>query len=174
MEQHPISVRPRLSPRLKQPWVILFLALTSLLPGCDTIWNLTNRGALERDIVDLFRNQGLAITNLKCNMIGTSRSATCKFRASAEQVASLVRSLNLKEVETEDATKGNSVLSVPEANVGCMTCPPFAKRPRMRIYLSERRPRELRLKSGSAFEYLVLLQRLDTDEVCVQIAYSYG
>ena len=44
----------------------------------------------------------------------------------------------------------------------------------MKIYSPERRAKELRLKSGGAFEYLILFQDLGSDRLCIQISYAYG
>jgi len=107
-------------------------------------------------------------------MIGTTRGATCEIRASADQVSSIVRRLNLKEVEGQDMSKANLQLKLPQLKEGCLACRSFKNVSKIRAYLSGRRPSELRLKSGVAFEYLILFQDLDTDKVCVQVSYSYS
>jgi len=152
---------------------ILGLLLTVLM-GCETIWNYGNKWALKKDIVELFKKNGVVIKDPVCNMVGTSRDATCEFYASVDQVSSLARSLNLKEVEGEGGSMANLLLKVPESKVGCLICRSFKNVSKIRVYMSGQRPIELRLKSGAAFEYLILFQDLDTDKVCVQVSYSYG
>jgi hypothetical protein len=138
------------------------------------LWNYGNRPALKRHIVELFQKHGVTINDPVCNMIGTTRGATCEFQASAHQVSSLVQGLNLKEVGVESVSKPNMLLKVNQANVGCLACRSFKNVLKMKVFTSGHRPNELRLKSGSAFDYLILFQDLDTDKVCVQVSYSYS
>lgn len=149
-----------------------FIAFT--LSSCDAAWNLANRRSLENDLTELFNKHGVGVADPVCNMIGTTRSATCEFRASTEQVTSLVGGLNLREVGPEDSTRDCLLTRIPEPNTGCLGCRSLKNAARLRVYLSERRPQELRLKSGGAFEYLILFQDLDTGSVCVQVSYAYG
>jgi len=161
--------------KYRYPLTIFFLSLILInITGCETIWNYGNKRALKKDIIELFKKHGVAIKYPVCNMIGTTRDATCEFRASADQVSSLVRGLNLKEVGVESASKPNMLLKVNQANVGCLACRSFKNVSKIKVFTSGHRPSELRLKSGAAFEYLILFQDLDTDKVCVQVSYSYS
>jgi len=154
-------------------WFLLYLLLTVIM-GCETIWNYSNRGTLKKDIVELFKKHGVVIKDPVCNMIGTSREATCEFRAPADQVSLLVRNLHLKEVGGESTSKADLLLKVPPSNRGCLACPSFKHVSKTRVYRSDHRPSELRLKNGTAFEYLILYQDIETDKVCVHVSYSYG
>lgn len=82
----------RLSP------LVSLLAL-ALLPGCDALWNVANRGGLERDFKVLAQSCGVHVTLTRCRMLGTTREGTCEFTASCGQLDSLVRGLSLKPVE---------------------------------------------------------------------------
>ena len=154
-------------------WFILYFLLTVMV-GCEAIWNYGNKGTLKKDIVELFKKHGVVIKDPVCNMIGTSREATCEFRASIDQVSLLVQNLRLKEVEGEGTSKADWLLKAPPSNGGCLACPSFKHVSKIRIYRSDHRPSELRLKRGTAFEYLILFQDLETNKVCVQLSYSYG
>lgn len=154
-------------------WLLLFILLTVIM-GCEIIWNYGNKGTLKKDIVELFKMHGVVIKDPVCNMIRTSREAICEFRAPADQVSLLVRNLHLKEVEKESTSKADLLLKAPSSNRGCLACPSFKDVSKIRIYRSDHRPSELRLKHGTAFEYLILFQDLETDKVCVQVSYSYG
>ena len=136
------------------------------------IWNYGNKWTLKKDIVELFKKHGVVINDPICNMIGTTRGGICEFRASVDQIASLIRGLRLKEIE--GASKDNLLSKIPQSKNGCLGCRSFKNVLRMRVYTSEQRPPELRLQSGAAFDYLILFQDLDTDNVCVQVSYSYS
>jgi hypothetical protein len=157
-------------------YALLFLLFLLILSStaCDASWNLANRPGLRRDIQTLFKKNGVTIEDLRCNMIGTSRSATCEFRGTPEQVASLVRGLNLKAVETDGQLKEEWMVKIPEARLGCLACDSLKQVSQMKVYLSGRRSKELRLEGDIAFEYLVIFQDLESDRICVQVSYAYG
>ena len=144
------------------------------ITGCDAAWNLANRGSLRSDVTELFKNHGVTVSDLKCNMIGTTRSAVCEFRGKTDQVTSLVRGLKLKALEGGETSREALLRRIPEAPQGCLACFPFQTASQMKIYMSERGAKELRLKSGGAFEYLILFQDLGSSRVCVQVSYAYG
>ena len=152
----------------------LLIALGFLLWGCDTLWNLGHQSSLKNEMGELFKAHGILISQPDCSMIGTTRSATCRFKASTEQVGALVRGLNLQELKADESERETLTRRVPEPNVGCLTCDPFNHLPRMRVYVSERRAKELRLRRGSALEYFTLFQDPQSNQVCVQFSYAYG
>jgi hypothetical protein len=151
-------------------WILACFSFT----GCELIWNYSNKPGLQRDISELFRAHGVTLNQLACNMIGTSRSATCEFRLSPEQITVIVKGLNLKESKGGSLPEENLWKKIPNSKRGCLDCKSFNGVKRIKVYMSEIRAPELRLKSGSAFEYFILFQDLETDRVCIQVSYSYG
>ncbi len=154
--------------------ILLSFSLFFVICSCDLAWNLANRGSLKNDIQELFERYGVLLSDPVCDMIGTTRSGTCQFRASSVEIASLVLGLNLKEVETGEQLDVDLSIKIPESKVGCLACRSFKEVRRMKVFQSERRAKELRLKSGRAFEYFIVFRDLDSDKVCVQVSYAYG
>ncbi len=153
----------------------LFLTVAFFhLVGCESTWNYINQPTLKRDVVELFKSHGVVLNNPHCQMVGTSRSAICELHLTPEQVTLMIKGLNLKEVKLEYSPGENPWTKIPESKKGCLTSKFFQGVKKVNIYLSERRSPELRLKSGSAFEYFILFQDLETDRVCIQISYAYG
>lgn len=150
------------------------LIMAFVLRGCDALWNLGNRGPLIRDLTELFKAQGIRAKDLSYNMIGTSRSGTCELHLSPDEVTRMVKSLNLKELKLENLSGENPWVKNPEPKKGCLTSKFFHGGKQVKGHLSGRRPPELRLKSGPAFEYFILFQDLETDKVCIQVSYAYG
>jgi len=152
----------------------ILIAFGFLLWGCEALWNLGHQSSLKNDIDELFRAHGIVISQPNCNMIGTTRSATCRFKASPEQVGALACGLHLKELKEDETEREVLARRVPEPSLGCLICDPFDRLSRMKVYVSERRAKELRLKRGSALEYLIVFQDPQSDQVCVQFSYAYG
>ncbi len=153
---------------------LLLILAFGYLPGCETIWNYINQPTLKRDVVELFRSHGVALNNPCCRMIGTSRSARCELRLTPEQVNLIVKGLNLKASKLEYLAEGNPWIKIPEPKRGCLTSKFFQGVKQVNVYGVEGRPPQLRLKSGSAFEYFILFQDLESDNVCIQVSYAYG
>lgn len=156
----------RLSP------LVSLLAL-ALLPGCDALWNVANRGGLERDFKVLAQSCGVHVTLTRCRMLGTTREGTCEFTASCGQLDSLVRGLSLKPVEPgsveESFLKRIEASSLYSWSVGVGLDPSGLLR-----YASGRRPRELALKNGTAFEYLILYYHPASGRALARLSYAYG
>lgn len=164
-------------PLMKPIWILALFILSLILiylTGCETIWKCGNNWTLKKDIVELFKKHGVVIADPVCNMIGTTRNATCEFSASAAQVSSLVKGLNLKEVQGEGESKDHLLLKSIPSNGGCLACGSFKNASKIKVYFSGRWPSELQLKRGTAFKYLILFQDLETDKACVQVFYAYG
>lgn len=136
-----------------------------------TAWDGANRDALQRDVGGLLRGHGLTAA-LDCHMIGSTRNAYCTFKAPAAQVALVASALKLKERGVVLDTL--LAVDVAAAPGGCRAAPAFAEPSRVRVLGSERRPPQLALANGAAFEFLVLYRREDSDDVCVQVSYAYG
>ena len=108
--------------------------------GCEVVWNLGNRQALKTNIIELLKIHGVSISNPTCNMIGTSRSATCELRLSPEQISLIVKGLNLKELKGEGPSEEKLWMKIPYPKEGCLTCNSFKEVYRIKVYMSDRRP----------------------------------
>jgi hypothetical protein len=156
----------RIFPRLG----ILLLALTT---GCDVLWNAANRGSLERDFKSLAQSCGVRVTLTRCRMLGTTRDGACEFTTSRGQIDSLVRGLNLKPVEPgseEEASLKRIESSSPYSWSAAAGSDPSS----LVHFASGRRPRELVLKNGAAFEYLILFYDPGSGRALARLSYAYG
>ena len=69
----------------------ILIAFGFLLWGCEALWNLGHQSSLKNEMGELFKAHGILISQPDCSMIGTTRSATCRFKASPEQVEASAR-----------------------------------------------------------------------------------
>jgi hypothetical protein len=145
--------------------LLVLLVAAGLAAGCDTLWNWGNRDGLRQDVEALFRRHGVAVAEPACNMVGTSRTGACVLRAPVAEFPRLVSGLGLQEAGAGDAT-----LAGWQREGGCRSNSGRATK----VYRSERRAPELRLPSGSAFEYLLVYQEERSERLCVQVSYAYG
>ena len=156
----------RIFPRLG----ILLLILTA---GCDVLWNAANRGGLERDFKTLAQSCGVRVTLTQFRMLGTTRDGALEFTASRGQIDSLVRGLNLKPVEpgSEEEVSLKRIESSSPYPWPAKDAPAEAALER---YTSARRPKELVLKNGTAFEYLILIYNPSSGRALARLSYAYG
>jgi len=136
------------------------------LGGCEYLWNLGNQAPLVRDVSELFGAHEITLEKPICNMIGTTRGATCELRLTADQVAAAVRGLGLTEMRAGRAA------SLGQA--GCRLASADHSGAPVRGYESGRQPKASTLRNGAAFSYLRLYYRADTREVCLEVSYAYG
>jgi len=156
----------RIFPRLG----ILLIVLTA---GCDVLWNVANRGGLERDFKSLAQSCGVRVTLTRCRMLGTTRNGACEFTASHGQIDSLVRGLNLKPVDP--GSEQESFVKYIESSSPYSWSPATGSDPSSLIrFASGRRPRELVLKNGTAFEYLILFYDPGSGRALARLSYAYG
>ena len=149
---------------------ILLLVLTS---GCDVLWNAANRGGLERDMKALASSSGVRVTLTKCQMLGATRDGACEFTASQGQIDSLVRGLNLKPVEP--GSEQESFVKYIESSSPYSWSAAAGSDPSGLVrFASGRRPRELVLKNGAAFEYLILYYNPSSGRALARLSYAYG
>ena len=123
---------------------------------------------MERDFKSLAQSCGVRVTLTRCQMLGTTRDGACEFTASRGQIDSLVRSLNLKPVEPgseEEASLKRIESSSPYS---------WSAKAALERYFSARRPKELVLKNGSAFEYLILIYNPNSGRALARLSYAYG
>lgn len=157
-------MRIALPPR---PAAAAALALGFLAGGCARAWDYGNRAGLKSDVAALLAAQAVTPRDLECRMEGTTRDASCAFRASAAEVEALSRGLGLVSVPSGADPSSPLARLVARAPGRCGARALSAAG-------VEGRPASLRLKSGRAFEFLVLFRGPGADEVCLFLSYSYG
>ena len=154
------------------PFYLGLLALLGLA-GCDVLWNAANRGGLDRDFKALASSCGVKVTLTKCQMLGATRDAACEFTATREEIDSLVRGLSLKPVEP--GSEAEALVKYIESSSSYSWSGASGTDPSGLVrYASGRRPRELVLKNGTAFEYLILYYHPASGRALARLSYAYG
>jgi hypothetical protein len=148
--------------------ITLAVYATIALSGCQVLWDFENRSSLKKDVNELISKASVS-ADLRCHMIGTTRSGICEGGLSAAAVESIATQLNLTEVKKLDSSNYDLQVWLADGKSdlieGLKT---------LRIYKSKRRASELRLKNGSNFEYLLLFFDATKKMVRIQVSYAYG
>lgn len=153
---------------LVRSWPVAAAALAlGVLFGCARAWDYGNRAGLRSDVAVLLAGHGVKPADLDCKMEGTTRDASCSFRAPAAVVEALARALALEPVDLVADSRSPLSRLVARAPGRC------AARGVPASGVSGR-PASLRLKSGRAFEFLVLFHADGADEACLFLSYAYG
>jgi len=137
------------------------------LGSCEFIWDAGNRGSLKKDVNELMRTDGAMQQDIDCHMSGTSRTGTCEGRITYEEITKIISTLKLTRVTDNTPTDYEYSSWVKDGK--CSSRQNLELR-----YKSKRRAPELRLKSGSAFEYFLLFYNPEMNETCIQVSYAYG
>ena len=141
-----------------------------LLVGCDLLWDAANRSTLTSDVRELLKMAEALPQQLDCHMVGSTRNAACALRLSQSEVASVIRTFALVRVDPSPVSP--SPFAGLPVHLG-PSCVAGSNAPRVAFGVSGR-PMHLRLRSGSAFEYLLLTLDPSTGQTCVQVAYASG
>ena len=157
--------------RRAAPFALLLLGAAAA--GCEMAWDLANRGELKRDVRKIIEPHGVDVTGGTCHMIGASREGYCVFRASAQQVASLVGRLELREMSSGGTSREGAPYRPAGFDRGCRT-KGFRQEALVGVYGTPYRPQTLRLKGVRGFDYLLLFAPPTAGEICVQVSYAYG
>ena len=161
---------------MRKAW-LLFPILFSA-SGCEFLWNVSNRGALQKDVAELFARQGVTVSEMDCNMLDLSRSAACTFKEVPAQVAALLQRFDLREVV--NAEQGSSAefyhcrQVLEEVKKAGRMPASFSDMSHVRVYGIVGRPPSLKLKNGGQFEFLILFQQTETNDVLAAVSYAYG
>ncbi len=151
--------------------IILFLCLVIfLLTGCDQI----NRAGLSGDLKVLFESHGVEMSNTNCQMIDNSRTGYCSGNLTETDTFNLIKKMQLNRFGKYPVEASKFNISISELNKGCRSLEGLEDDKNINIYWKSERPKQLRLNSGVAFEYLLLFQKRDGRGSCVQLSYSYG
>lgn len=152
----------------------VLLSAVLALSACEVLWDASNRGRATSDIQGLLRAGGLPNPEPKCHMVGTTRDVTCTLRASATEVATVARGLSLQPVEVGDESSGGIERFAAGKQQLCGLATRFGRKSGVKLFGALRRPPQLRLANGSAFEYLLLYHDAESSQVCLELSYSYG
>ncbi|MBK9063207.1 MAG: hypothetical protein IPL89_08430 [Acidobacteria bacterium] len=149
-----------------RPAAVAALALGALV-GCARAWDFGNRAGLLSDVTALLAAHGVTPRNLDCRMEGTTRDASCSFRAPAAEVEALARALALEQVDLAADSRSPlfRLVALAPGRCGARGVPASG---------AAGRPASLRLKSGRAFEFLVLFHADGAEEACLFLSYAYG
>lgn len=158
---------------MRNPHMMLHLlagGLVSLLilSGCSQ----PITGGLAADLTDLTAPHGVTVTN--CRGVDLTRTGFCIVDAAAGDVARLVGGLNLIDMARAASPSDTVELSAWEAEGGCRQQAAFAESEPVQVYKSSRRPASLVGSNGTAFTYLIVYFRDDTDQACLQASYTSG
>ena len=141
----------------------LILALL-MLAAC------TNRVGLEGDIGDLLDNCGVQASIEQVQMSDRSRTGIVVVAIDDAGINALVECLNLQPGGQENAMIAVALDEGRQEfehdyikNIGGLN-----------LYISKRRPVELTLESGTAFEYLLLYHNAAEGKAVIQVSYAYG
>jgi hypothetical protein len=144
------------------------IAVCLLATGCGRVWDAANSKTLDSDVRSLLSASGIPGDFLACHMIETTREAECSFRAGVPAISALSRSLSLSPLQDGPSrgllafVKGKTPPDVPPDWHGVL------------VLAVTGRPPALRLKSGSAFEYLFLFHDATRNVAWLRVAYSSG
>ena len=152
---------------------ILLWALVTL-SACEILWDASNRGRATSDVQALLRVGGLPNAGPKCHMVGTTRNLACNLRASTKEVATVAKGLSLQSVEFVDEPSGSLERFVASKQHYCGLASGLGRKDGVNLFAAHRRPPQLRLANGSAFEYLLLYYDSASSQVCMELSYAYG
>lgn len=138
------------------------------LTGCDR----ANGFFLERDLGALAADKGVELPGLSCRMISGTRTGFCAVQLEPEKAERLIAGLELRRLQSGSPLPLGQAFR--ELDLGCRTLPGFHEISGTPSFWTQGRPAGLRLKNGTAFEYLILLRAGTPADYCVQLAYSYG
>ena len=161
------------------------LFLLGILSGCGSVWNALNRDQLQADVAGLFKREGIGVSHLKCQMVGETRNAFCtgKFQSEVDlNRQSAIQRFELEDLFTEGEGKASRMAAWRYERMNDTgSCGQYIEK--LPVYkderlwqarFSKRRPANLKLPSGGAFEYMHLYWYETSPHMCVEVSYSYG
>lgn len=164
---------------------ILLLALS----GCDFLWNISNRGTLERYLQEIAKENGLIIAKPACNMFKGSRVGYCRFNARPEAIDVFVSRLELmvikKGIECLPSL-GNPYPDVLLEDIGarkiyelenrfhCIQICKFDNKKNLIVYGRSPSSKDFRSSSGIILDFYALYYDLVTHDACIVAGFKYG
>jgi hypothetical protein len=141
--------------------------------GCSSLRNATNRGGLEEDVKALCQERAkVNLYKASCHMVGTTRAGICEFKALPQDINAIANSLDMSEIKSDKTLKYANTYGydIKSSKLGGL----FSQGKDVRAYGIFGRPAKLKLKNGSAFEYMILFYEPATNEASLETCYSYG
>ncbi len=152
--------------------LLVLIASSVMVAACGRTWNALNRSALEADITSLLNSCGIeGRTPEHCSMIDTTRDGRCEIELTREEVASLVEHLGLEELDRDQPNHLALLNRLKEVSPSCFENG-GPDGPQAWVVLG--RPPALRLKSGSSFEYLLIVYEPSAVRASLLVSYAYG
>lgn len=135
--------------------------------ACTPLWDFSMKASAERDFRALLATCNVRPGSLVVIPVAGSRAARLELDLSAQEVRAIVGKLGLKE--RDPSAKDSS-----QGKCGCENHPPLRPFGESKVYGASGRPARLRLKGGSALEFLKLYWNPHTGKACVELEYAYG
>jgi hypothetical protein len=155
--------------------IALLVLLLPAVAGCSSVWNALNRGSLEADVPEVLARALRDPPQIKCQMIGTTRSGYCTFHQEDAAALAVARAVGLQSGVVDPDGPDEIVLPFALGGmVGCLSSEVLGPVEGQPVYWIAGRPETLSLQSGRQFEYLLLILHPDAGQACVQVSYAYG
>ncbi len=152
--------------------VMAIVAAALMGTGCERTWNAANRSALKEDIASLLAQCDLhGRVPEKCSMIGATRDGRCEVDVTPEEIAQFVDRLGLEMIDQGNPDHRAVLTRLTEAS------PAFFEHEGaegLEAWVAFGRPPTLRLKSGTAFENLLVVYSPLSARACLLVSYAYG
>lgn len=152
--------------------LLVLIASSVMVAGCGRTWNALNRSALEADITSLLNSCGIeGRIPEHCSMIDTTREGRCEIELTMEEVASLVEHIGLEEIDRDQPDHLALLNRLKEISLSSFDHD-GPEGPQAWVVLG--RPPALKLKSGSSFEYLLIVYDPSATRASLLVSYAYG
>ena len=152
-----------------------FLVVTGALSlsSCERVWNAVNRSALEEDVRSLLTTRAIEQNvPVTCSMVGATRDGVCGLEMAWSEIAFVVEQLNLVVLDPADPQHLAYLNQLQGSSTSCLQPDDDAESSKAWVALG--RPPELRLESGAAFEFLLVIYRQSESRACFLMSYAYG
>jgi uncharacterized membrane protein len=149
------------------------LCLLAALAG-GALWISLTQGALAADVGEVLTPDSGARRDLACQMLERSRTGYCLFTADEGDIQGVARRLGLETSTASGDDPHATPLLALEGGRGCRATDILRSGEKLPAYWAAGRPKQLALRSGGQFEYLLLLYDRATRQACVQVSYAYG
>jgi len=142
--------------------------VVSLLAGCETLWKAGQGRASASDVRAVLAGAAIPTEGLDCEMVGATRDVECRMQAGPEAARRIASGLRLTAI---DASSPPSLAAFVRQRAPHEVA---STKGSILAFVTTGRPEVLRLKRGTAFEYLVLYWDPGTNVVWFRLSYSYG
>jgi hypothetical protein len=159
---------------LRHLLILPLLALVSLTLSCERTWNAANRSSLRTDVAAVLESHGIDRKGIvSCRMVETTRAGVCSLTLTPDEVTRLVDGLELAAVDLT-SQEGQQLLSRVTTDAGAADELHDKPSKKQQVWGLFDRPRQLNLRQGAAFEYLVLSYWKSDAWARLYVSYTYG